>query len=159
MSAPRKVLTREAAWVLVCREQPSAYERSILGLANTAEAVHEIVRDRILAETVEVMYVLCLDGRNRVTHLAEVARGGLHGCAIHARDILRIPVMAAASAFVLVHNHPSGDPTPSPDDIEMTRKVAAAAAVVGVQLVDHLVIGSWHRFESLYQLGLLETPS
>lgn len=151
---PRKVLARTAAWVLVVREHPSAYEAGIVGLANTAEAVHLLVRERICAEPAEVMYALTLDGKNRVIHMCEVARGGLHGCAVAARDILRPMLMAGASAFVLVHNHPSGDPRPSLEDIAMTGIVATAAACVGVQLVDHVIIGSWTKFASMRELGV-----
>lgn len=63
--------------------------------------------------------------------------------------------MGHASAFVLVHNHPSGDPTPSPEDLAMTRTVAEAASIVGCQLVDHVIIGSWDRYSSLLDLGVI----
>lgn len=158
MSKPisNKILRHHAAWVLVVRENPSSYERSILGIAKSSEDVFHLVRQRILAEQCEVMYAVCLDGRNRVIHLSEVARGGLHGCSIAARDVLRVVLMCGASAFILVHNHPSGDPTPSPEDIVMTKKVEQAANVVGVPLVDHIIVGGWEKHSSLLNLGHID---
>lgn len=106
----------------------------------------------------EQMWVLSLDGRNHLRGARRVAQGGLHGCSVAARDILRAALADAASAIVLVHNHPSGDPTPSLEDITMTRAVAEAAAVVGVPLVDHVVVASAGRYASLLDLGVIEPP-
>jgi DNA repair protein RadC len=75
---------------------------------------------------------------------------------VAARDALRIAVREAASAFILTHNHPSGDPAPSPEDIAFTRAVERAAAVVGVPLLDHVVIAR-RRAVSMLEAGLV-TP-
>lgn len=88
----------------------------------------------------EELWLLALDGRSRVRAVRCVAKGGLHGMGVRPADPLRIALRAAASGFVLVHNHPSGDPTPSNEDIVFTRRVAAAAAVVGAPLLDHVVV-------------------
>jgi DNA repair protein RadC len=88
----------------------------------------------------EELWLLALDGRSRLRAVRCVAKGGLHGMGVRAADPLRIALRAAASGFVLVHNHPSGDPTPSLEDIAFTRRVAAAAVVVGVPLLDHVVV-------------------
>jgi DNA repair protein RadC len=102
----------------------------------------------------EEMWLLALDGLNGARAFKRVAQGGLHGCSVSGRDILRVALIEAASAIVLVHNHPSGDPTPSPEDIAMSRAIADAAEIVGVALVDHVIIaGGDHR--SLLDLGLL----
>lgn len=90
----------------------------------------------------EELWLLALDGRSRVRAVRCVARGGLHGMGVRAADPIRIALRAAASGFVLVHNHPSGDPAPSAEDVEFTRRVAAAAAVVGTPLLDHVVVAS-----------------
>jgi DNA repair protein RadC len=105
----------------------------------------------------EEVWVLCLDGRNGVKSIRRVAQGGLHGCALTARDVLRPPLLDGASSLVLVHNHPSGDPTPSEQDIHMTRSVAVAAEVVGLALLDHVVVAR-SGSQSLLELGFL-TPT
>jgi DNA repair protein RadC len=88
----------------------------------------------------EELWLLALDGRSRLRAVRCVAKGGLHGAAVRAADPLRVALRAAAAGFVLVHNHPSGDPTPSPEDVRFTRRVASAAAVVEMPLLDHVVV-------------------
>lgn len=88
----------------------------------------------------EELWLLAVDGRNRLRGVRRIAMGGLHGVGIRAADPLRHALRADASSFVLVHNHPSGDPTPSREDIAFTKAIADAAAVVGVPLLDHVVV-------------------
>jgi len=88
----------------------------------------------------EELWLLALDGRSRLRAARCVAKGGLHGLGVRAADPLRHALRAAASGFVLVHNHPSGDPTPSTEDVTFTRRVADAAAMIGVPLLDHVVV-------------------
>ena len=95
----------------------------------------------------EEIHMLMLNGKQRPIGMVRVAQGGLHGAAITARDILRPAIAAGATAFLIAHNHPSGDPKPSDDDIVMTRHIAKATEVVGVGFLDHLIVcperGSW----------------
>lgn len=153
----RRASPRRPSWVMVVREQVSAYERSVLqGMkVNSSRDVHALLWPRLCALDTEVMVVVCLDGQNNVKHLAEVSRGGAHGCAVSARDILRPAIVAAASCFVLVHNHPSGNPEPSPEDVALTVTIAAAAEIVGCPIVDHVVIGSSTRWVSFADRGML----
>jgi DNA repair protein RadC len=88
----------------------------------------------------EELWLLALDGRSRLRAVRCVARGGLHGMGVRPADPLRLALRAAASGFVLVHNHPSGDPAPSPEDVAFTRRVASAAVIVGMPLLDHVVV-------------------
>ena len=103
----------------------------------------------------EELWVLALDGRNRLRSSRRAAMGGLSGVHVAVRDVLRAALREGASAIVLVHNHPSGDPTPSEDDVRFTRVVAEGARAIGVPLLDHLVIAEeGHR--SLASAGLLD---
>jgi len=88
----------------------------------------------------EELWVLALDGRSRLRVARCVAKGGLHALSARACDPLRAALRADASAIVLVHNHPSGDPTPSAEDVRFTAAVNAAAETVGVPLLDHVVV-------------------
>lgn len=103
----------------------------------------------------EQLWILILDARNLCRAALQIARGGMHACALHAADVLRPVVREAASAFVLVHNHPSGDQVPSRDDVVFTNKVQAAANALGVTLVDHVVIAR-DGFTSMLECGLLD---
>ncbi len=149
---PVKALRLAAAIELGKRSRVVAAERPTLsGAADVARYFH----GRIGSLVHEEMWVVSLDGRNRLRGSRRVAQGGLHGCAVSARDVLRAAIGDAASGFVLVHNHPSGDPTPSAEDVKMTEAVARAAAVVGVPLVDHVVVaGDLHA--SMLELGYLD---
>jgi DNA repair protein RadC len=148
---------RTPGWLLLVREDVSEHERRIIaeGPCRTSQAIHDLVKDRITTEVVEVMYVVGLDGRNHVLFCQEVARGGLHGCSILPRDVLRVACATSASAMILVHNHPSGDPTPSSEDITATRAIADAANAVGIPLVDHVIVGSTTRWSSMLDMGII----
>ena len=103
----------------------------------------------------EEMWVISLDGRNSIRGTRKVAQGGLHGCSIASRDVLRLGLADAAAAVILVHNHPSGEAMPSQEDIAMTCKVRDAAAIVGVPLLDHVIVTSEGRYSSMLDLKIL----
>lgn len=118
--------------------------------------VAEHYQARLGALTIEVLVALGLDGRHRLRGEVELARGGSFAAALTCADVLRPLIKMGATGFLLLHNHPSGDPTPSQQDIEMTIALEAAALVVGVPLLDHLVIGArGGGYCSLYELGHL----
>jgi DNA repair protein RadC len=88
----------------------------------------------------EEVWLLSLDARNRLRATTRVAQGGSHGCALTPQDVLRPAVRNGAAAIILVHNHPSGDPTPSRDDLAMTERVAKAGELLGIPVLDHIVV-------------------
>jgi DNA repair protein RadC len=104
------------------------------------EQVVRWARPRLGTLEHEEVWLLSLDGRYGLKSARRIAQGGLHGCALLTRDVLSPALRDGASAIVLVHNHPSGDPTPSPEDIAMTRAVRAAGELVGIPLIDHVVV-------------------
>jgi DNA repair protein RadC len=103
-------------------------------------AVQAWAKGRLSTLDHEELWILALDGSNGLRAARRVATGGLHGIFVSARDPLRIALREGASAFILVHNHPSGDPTPSREDIEFTERIAHAADVVATPLLDHVVV-------------------
>jgi DNA repair protein RadC len=103
-------------------------------------AVEGWARPRLATIDHEELWVLALDGRHGLRAARRVASGGIHGLHVGVRDVLRVAIREAASAFILVHNHPSGDPSPSAEDVAFTDAVAAAATIVGTPLLDHVVI-------------------
>jgi DNA repair protein RadC len=88
----------------------------------------------------EELWMLAVDGRGHLRAARCVARGGLHGASTRAVDPVRAALRVDATAFVLVHNHPSGDPTPSGEDIVLTEHVANVAAIAQVPLLDHVIV-------------------
>ena len=113
---------------------------------------HFYHRLRYLKE--EHFICLLLDTKNRVLREVEVSSGGLSGAVFQPRDLIRRAVVDAASAIVLLHNHPSGDPSPSADDLHVTRRIKEACKVTGIRLLDHLVIGE-EGYVSLADTGQL----
>lgn len=122
--------------------------------ASSAQDVERWARRRLVGLGHEELWALLLDTRNRVSAERMLARGGLHACALTTRDVMRPVVREASSAFVLVHNHPGGDPCPSREDVAFTRTVQEAARVLGIALVDHVVVAR-EGYVSMLDAGLL----
>ncbi len=118
------------------------------------EAVAAWAQPRLGVLEHEEVWVLGLDGSSALKTLRRVARGGQHGCALTTRDVLRPVLMDGATAMVVVHNHPSGDATPSAEDTHMTRELARACEVVGIPLLDHVIVTRTEA-SSLLELGVL----
>jgi DNA repair protein RadC len=107
----------------------------------SARAVHRMVSGRLRDLPVEEFHVLALDTQCRLKRDILVTRGTLNSSLVHPREVFREAIVACAAAIILVHNHPSGDPTPSPEDIEVTRELIASGELLGVPIRDHVVIG------------------
>ena len=121
----------------------------------TSAAVAEWFTSRIGWRDQEELWSLSIDGRNGMRSARRIAQGGLHGVHLTARDVLTAGLQDGASAVILVHNHPSGDPMPSREDMEMTHRVAIAGRAVGMPLIDHVIVSSTGRYASMLDLGML----
>lgn len=106
------------------------------------------------AASVEQFGVVLLDARNRVLRTKVLSVGTLDASVVHPREVFREAVSGGAAALILFHNHPSGDPAPSRDDVELTRRLAAAGALMGIEVVDHLILTDT-RYCSLKETGRL----
>jgi len=104
------------------------------------------------ARPVEQFGVVLLDTRHRVLRTSLVASGTLNSTIVQPRDVFREAAVGAAAAIVVFHNHPSGDPSPSTDDVELTRRLQAAGVLMGIEVVDHIVLGD-ARYCSLKEMG------
>jgi DNA repair protein RadC len=103
---------------------------------------------------VEQFGVVLLDAKHRVIRTTVVTIGTLNTTIVQPRDVFREAMLGAATALVAFHNHPSGDPTPSPEDQDLTRRLVAAGVVMGIDLVDHIVLGD-SRYCSFKEMGKL----
>jgi DNA repair protein RadC len=90
---------------------------------------------------IEQFGIMLLDGKHRVMRTAVLAVGTLNSSIVEPRDVFREAAVGGAAAIVVFHNHPSGDPTPSPDDVALTRRLVAAGTLIGIDVVDHVVLG------------------
>jgi DNA repair protein RadC len=130
-------LGRRAAWA-----PPRRGERCL-----DPGRVHELTRHLAHAER-EAFQVVLLDVRGRLLRVVQVAEGSLTQCPVSPRDALRPAVREGAHGVVFVHNHPSGDPAPSPEDADLTERLRAAAEIVGVLARDHVIVaaGGYYSF-------------
>jgi DNA repair protein RadC len=106
------------------------------------------------ARPVEQFGIVLLDTKHRVLRTTIVASGTLNSTVVEPRDVFREALLAGAAAVVAFHNHPSGDPSPSPEDLTLTRRLRAAGALMGIDVVDHVVLGDG-RYCSLKETGQL----
>ena len=106
------------------------------------------------AAGVEQFGIVLLDTKHRVIRIRVVSIGGLDATVVHPRDVFREAAAAGASAIVLFHNHPSGDPTPSSDDFALTRRMVDAGDIMGIDVLDHLIL-SEQRYYSMVEAGRL----
>lgn len=102
----------------------------------------------------EVMRTLLLDRKNRVLAVPTIYRGSLHTTVVRVNELFREAVRENASAIIVAHNHPSGDPTPSAEDIAVTREIVQAGKILDIDVLDHVVIGSGNKYVSLKERGL-----
>ena len=136
------VLGRRA--VEVVRELPGPY----LG----ARDVFEYLRPRVAHSEKETFYVLLLDSKNKLIREEVVSVGTLTASLVHPREVFCPAVREAAAAIIVAHNHPSGDATPSAEDLEVTARLRKAGELIGIPLLDHVIIGAG-RYVSLAERG------
>lgn len=148
----KAVTALKAARAATCRVFLDPWrERPVLG---NWDLVVSYLRASFAGEQVEQLRVLCLDARNQLIADVVQARGSPNFVAVEPQDILRTALERRASAFILVHNHPSGNPMPSLDDVQLTRIVERGASALGLSLHDHVIVAG-QDWISLKRLGLL----
>ncbi len=135
---PAKACELAAAFEVGKRLARQAAQSEPLG---TPEKIYAFMGPLLQALSRESLRVVLLDTRHRLIHEEEVSLGTLNESLAHPREILRPAVSHGAYAFVLVHNHPSGDPTPSEADRALTRRIREAAELLQIHLLDHVIIG------------------
>ncbi len=114
----------------------------------SASDVWTHLRARLATSAVEEFWALALDVRHRIQSERCLARGSLTGVEVHPRDVFRPLIRSAAAAVIFCHNHPSGDPTPSRQDLELTARLREVGDLCGISVLDHIVVG-WEGFSSL----------
>ncbi len=128
----------------------SPEERPVINIPADAAA---LVAYEMAALEQEHLRVILLDTRNHVLEVVEVYKGSVNSSQVHVGELFKAAIRRGATAMIVVHNHPSGDPTPSPDDVAVTRAIIQAGKLLDVEVLDHMVIGQ-SRWVSLKERGL-----
>ena len=119
----------------------------------TPEDAVGLVRGSLKGKKKEHFLALMLDTRSRLIKVAEISVGSLDSSIVHPREVFKEAISATAASVVFVHNHPSGDPAASEDDIGLSKRLAEAGEIVGIDVLDHIIIGD-KKFLSLKREGL-----
>ncbi|MEM8867449.1 MAG: DNA repair protein RadC [Verrucomicrobiota bacterium] len=128
---------------------------------DSPEAVARHFQALIAGLEIEKFWVLCLDRKNRLLRRIEVSSGTATSALVHPREVFREAIRLSATAVIVVHNHPSGDPTPSRADLQITRQLREAAKIIHIDLLDHIILGDPTRdpkklgYSSFSEAGLI----
>jgi DNA repair protein RadC len=151
-----KAVTLLAAFTLA--QRMAAELRHEAPLLDSPGRIADLLREESRLRTVEMFQVVLLNTRRRLIRVEDISHGTLDSLLVHAREVFRAAITANAAAIVLVHNHPSGDPTPSDADIKITRDLIRAGQLLKIDVADHVILGRATKerprdFVSLRELG------
>ncbi|SDF21166.1 RadC family protein [Sporolituus thermophilus] len=128
-----------------------AMQRAVI---RSPQDIRDLMMPRLRYETKEHFVALLLSTKNHVLAMPVISVGNLNASLVHPRELFREAINHSAAAVALVHNHPSGDPTPSREDIEITRKMIQAGEILGIAVLDHVIIGDG-KYVSLKEKGII----
>lgn len=138
--------------IKMIRESSVLYEgRKINSPSDAAEFGRKFLED---ADR-EKLIVCCLDTKNQPISVSVVSVGSLNSSIVHPREVFKIAILSNAASIILYHNHPSNDPTPSSEDINITHRLKDAGKILGISVIDHLVLTNNGKFTSLKEKGIL----
>ncbi|GIO27684.1 UPF0758 protein YsxA [Ornithinibacillus bavariensis] len=132
----------------------SQYKASEKYVIRSPEDGADYIMEELRNLNQEHFVVLFLNTKNQIIHRQTIFIGSLNASIVHPREVFREAVKRSAASIIVAHNHPSGDPTPSQEDIHVTRRLAESGKMIGIELLDHLVIGD-RKFVSLKEKGYL----
>lgn len=112
-----------------------------------------LLRERLDLKPVEVCLVLLLNTKHHLVGVHELGRGTLDTCIVHPRDVFKAALLGNAAGLIVGHNHPSGDPEPSPDDVALCARLRNAGTVIGIEVLDFVIIGDSGRYCSFKEQG------
>jgi len=129
---------------------PESADRPVV---KTPDDVTGLVQGKLKGKKKEYFLALLLDTRNKLIRMAEISIGSLDGSIVHPREVFKEAISASAASVIFVHNHPSGDTEASEDDIKLTKRLAEAGEIMGIDVLDHIIIGG-NKYLSLKREGL-----
>lgn len=142
----------KAAFTLAARFQARKLER--FDRFTSPQQVFDYFHHEFRDSRKEYFLILLLDGKNRIIRRVQVSEGSLNQSIVHPREVFNPAVKESAAAVILVHNHPTGDPTPSSEDIAITRRLREAGEIMGIKVLDHIIVGDG-EYLSFVERGLL----
>ena len=127
-------------------------EKPIVNPATAAEIINHVFD--LENQPNEIFAILCLNTKNKVAGAHIISQGSLFSSIVHPREVYKAAILNNAASIILAHNHPSGDPEPSREDIETTKRLVKAGEILGIDVLDHIIIGDG-RYTSLMELDMM----
>ena len=121
---------------------------------NSSKAVADYLQKSIGLKKKEHFVMLSIDSRNNLIKISDISVGSLNASIVHPREVFKEAIQASAAQIIIAHNHPSGDPEASPEDVALTRRLAEAAKIIDVELLDHIIV-TRDKFSSLREQKLI----
>jgi DNA repair protein RadC len=149
---PAKATGIKAAFTLASRFQARKLEH--LDRFTSPRQVFDYFHHEFRDSRKEYFLTLLLDGKNRIIRRVQISEGSLNQSIVHPREVFSPAVKESAAAVILVHNHPTGDPVPSSEDIAITRRLKEAGDIMGIKVLDHIIVGDG-EYVSFVERGLL----
>lgn len=139
------------------RESNIDYKIGLGQRITSPETVHQIAIEglKIHEEPAEIFSILTLNTKNDITGYFEITRGTLNNSIVHPRDVFQRALLQNANSIILLHNHPSGDPTPSNEDVMVTKRLQEAGEIMGIKILDHIIIGDEIKYISFREKDLI----
>jgi DNA repair protein RadC len=147
-----KATSVKAAFSLASRFQARKLER--FDRFTSPQQVFDYFHHEFRDSRKEYFLILLLDGKNRIIRRVQISEGSLNQSIVHPREVYLPAVKESAAAIILVHNHPTGDPAPSSEDIAITRRLKEAGEIMGIRVLDHIIVGDG-EYVSFVERGLL----
>ena len=136
---PAKAAQIKATFELSKRLENSSSETTKITVKSPEDVV-KTARNLLKGKKREHFLVICLDTRNHLIKTSTVSIGSLDCSIVHPREVFKDAISSSAASVIFIHNHPSGDPTPSEDDIKMTKRLIEAGEIIGIEVLDHIII-------------------
>ena len=132
--------------VKLVKEKSISYTNRKIGSPYDA---HILCKDFLENEDREKLIVVCLDTKNQPTSINIASIGTINSSLVHPREIFKTAILSNSNSILVAHNHPSGNPTPSEEDINITNRLQEVGEIIGIKLIDHIIIGEDDNFISL----------
>jgi len=140
--------------VVLVKEKGAMYDvqKKIGSSYDAYKAITEITK--VQEEAQEVFGILILNTTHKIVAVHEIGRGTLNASMVHPREVFKPAVLHNAAAIICFHNHPSGEPKPSKEDIETTNRLVEAGKIMGIKVLDHIIVGD-DKYTSLKEMGVI----
>lgn len=141
---------------VVLEKEVSVYCPEIDRKMNSPEKIVKLAREYLRMQELpeEYMYMVCMNTKLDMTGVFEISHGNVNSSVVGTREVFQKALLANAVSVIFIHNHPSGDPTPSREDVEVTKRLTEAGRILGIQVLDHIIIGQ-PGYTSLKEKGYI----